>query len=138
MSKITTAQLVARYNKAAAALGREPVNKFASRAVAEKRVAVIEAEIAPKAYDPDSLGEKRGLRFDLPGSKKKVPPREGTSRAKLLGMLQDAGAKRIDFEDLHKACGFKNRKSTRDAIGLLSRRNGYAIAGTDASVRLAK
>jgi hypothetical protein len=138
--KVTTTTLVTRYNKAAAALGRKPVNKFSSRAVAEKRVAAIEGELQPKkrAYDADSLGEKRGLRFDLPGGKNEVAPREGTSRAKLLDMLKAAGAKGIDFEDLHKACGFKNRKSTRDAIGLLSRKNGYAISGSDASVRLAK
>ena len=143
MSKIKAAELIARYNAAAEKLGRKPVNKFSSRAVAERRVAAIEAEVAPKAsqsksYDPDALGAARGLRFDLPGSKNKVAPREGTSRAKLLDMLKAAGAKGIDFEELHSACGFKNRKSTRDAIGLLSRRNGYAISGTDASVRLSK
>lgn len=141
--KATTTELVARYNKAAATLGRKPVKKFADRKTAERRVAAIEAELAPKpkerpAYDPDSLGEKRGLRFDLPGrlAKDCVEPREGTRRAKLLAMLQDAGKKGIEFEDLHVGCGFKNRKSTRDAIGLLSRNNGYAVAGTDACVKL--
>jgi hypothetical protein len=128
MSKIKTAELIARYNAAAATLGRRAVTKFADRATAEKRVAAIEAEVAPKAkaqraYDPDSLGEKRGLRFDLPGRKSKVAPREGSMRAKLLGLLQDAGAKGVDFEELHKACGFGNKKSTRDAIGLLSRKS---------------
>ena len=148
MSNIKAAQIIARYNAAAATLGRKPVTKFVNRATAEKRLAAIEAEAAKKhekpaalsrgEYDPDALGEKRGLKFDHAGSKKKVAPREGSMRAKLLGMLQEAGAKGIDFEELHKACGVLNRKSTRDAIALLSRKNGYAITGTDAAVRLAK
>ena len=145
MSNIKAAEVIARYNTAAATLGRKPVKKFVDRATAEKRLAAIEADVAKKKkptalsrgeYDPDALGEKRGLRFDHPGSKKRVAPREGSMRAKLLGVLKGAGAKGIDFEELHKACGFLNRKSTRDAIALLSRKNGYAISGTDASVRL--
>jgi hypothetical protein len=136
--KATTAELVARYREGSRAQGRQ---RFSNRPTAEKRVAAIEAELKPKntkgAYDPDALGKKRGLRFDLPGRKDKVPPREGTMRAKLLGMAQDAGKKGIDFEELHAACGFKNRKSTRDALGLLSRKNGYGIKGTAVSVKLA-
>jgi hypothetical protein len=151
MNKIKAAELIARYNAAAATLGRKPVKKFVNRATAEKRLAAIEGEVAKKKgaaekptalsrgeFDPDSIGEKRGLRFDHAGSKTKVAPREGSMRAKLLGVLQEAGAKGIDFEELHRACGFLNRKSTRDAIALLSRKNGYAITGTDAAVRLAK
>lgn len=98
----------------------------------------IEAELqsTKRTYDPDSLGEKRGLTFDLPASKKNTYPREESMREKLLSMLQEAGKEGVDFESLHASCGFKNRKSTRDAIGLLSRKNGYGIQGTDANLRL--
>jgi hypothetical protein len=150
MSNVKAAEIIARYNAAAATLGRKSVKKFADRKTAERRLVAIEADAAKKngaaekpaalsrgEYDPDALGEKRGLKFDHAGSKKKVAPREGSMRAKLLGLLQEAGAKGIDFEELHKASGFLNRKSTRDAIGLLARKNGYGVSGTDASLRLA-
>ena len=59
--KVTTAQLLSRYNKAAATLGKKPVKKFADRKTAERRVKDIEARI-----------------------RKKPEPREGTRRARLL------------------------------------------------------
>ncbi len=64
--KVTTAQLVARYNKAAVALGKKPVKKFADRKTAERRVKEIEALVKPK--------KSRGLNFALKASKDKIEP----------------------------------------------------------------
>lgn len=44
MNAISLKTLVARYNAAAALVGRDPVRKFESRAVAERRVEAIEAQ----------------------------------------------------------------------------------------------
>ncbi len=117
---VTTAQLVVRYNKVATTLGKKPVKKFADRKTAERRVNVIEAQLTPT--------KSRGMNFDLPASKNKSAPRENSMRAKLLDELQAAGKKGIAFEVLHKRCGFKNLKSTRDALGLLNRKNGYGVS----------
>jgi len=117
--KVTTAQLVARYNKAAASLGKKSVKKFADRKTAERRVKEIEAQVKPT--------KSGGLNFELAASKDKTPPCEGSMRAKLLSELQAAGKKGIAFDALHKCCGFKNPKSTRDALGLLNRKNGYGV-----------
>lgn len=138
----TTTDLVARYNKAARTLGRKPVKRFSNKATAVRRVKAIEAELkATKAattkHDSDVLGAKRGLTFDLPGSKDKVAPREGSRRAALLGTLKAAGKKGISFDKLHAECGFKNRKSTRDALYLLSAKNGYGINGTSDCLHIA-
>lgn len=141
MKKATTAELVARYNKAATTLSRKPVKKFADRKTAELRLAAIEAQLAPVAragaeYNPDAIGEKRGRRFDLPGrpAKERLDPREGMRRARLLDLLKEAGADGVDFFQLHEqmqkeGSAFGNLKSLRDALGLLSRKNGYAIVG---------
>lgn len=121
--KVTTAQLVARYNKAASTLGQKPVKKFADRKTAERRVREIESHLQPK--------KPRGMNFNLPASKNKSAPRENSMRAKLLAELRAAGKKGIAFDTLHKRCGFKNPKSTRDALGLLNRKNGYGILAAD-------
>jgi hypothetical protein len=68
-------------------------------------VKAVEAELksakASAKHDPDAVGEKRG-------------------------MLQCAGTKGVSFEGLHAECNYKNRKSSRDALYLLSTENGYA------------
>lgn len=61
----------------------------------------------------------------------------GESVHALGGALLDAGNDGSDFEELHTECGFRNRKSTLKVLGLLSRGNGYAVVGTDASLMLA-
>ncbi|MDZ7770163.1 MAG: hypothetical protein U5K38_14325 [Woeseiaceae bacterium] len=138
-AKSTTA-VVAGYNKAARALGRRPVKRFADRRTALRRVRAIETEVRPASSPPGRsapgpVRRKRGLRFDL--HRKDKVPRARAPCSDLLEILREAGKKGIDFEDLHTACGFKNRKSTRDALGLLWCKNGYAISGPDACVRLA-
>ena len=120
LQKMTTAQLVARYNKAAAALGKKPVKKFVDRKTAERRVKEIESKLQPT--------KSRGMNFTLPASKNKSAPREHSMRARLLAELQTAGKKGIAFDTLHERCGFKNPKSTRDALGLLHRKNGFGIS----------
>lgn len=126
--KVTTAQLVARYNNAAATLGKKPVKKFADRKAAERRVKEIESQVQPK--------KQRGMNFNLPASRNKTAPRENSMRATLLAELQKAGKMGIDFDSLHKRCGFKNEKSTRDALGLLNRKNGYGVKCTDCRLAL--
>ncbi len=128
--KVTTAQLVARYNKAAAILGKKPVKKFADRKTAERRVKSIELQLPSK--------KPHRMNFDLPASKDKTAPRENSMRAKLLAELQSVGKKGIAFDTLHKRCGFKNPKSTRDALGLLNRKNGYGISANANVVSLYK
>lgn len=136
-------QLVERYNAAAAALGRKPVRRFASRATAERRVAAIEAELKPAkttAVDRDNVGNSsRGLSFDLPGRPKRecVEPREGTRCHAMLELLR-AHEGGLEFEEIHQTIGFANRRSTYDALRLLNRVNGYGLAGSDACVKLAR
>lgn len=139
--KATTAELVERYNKAAATLGRKAVKKFADRKTAERRVAAIEAEMRPAAntaVERDNIGNSaRGLTFNLPGrpAKDRVEPREGSMRAAMLALLE-AHKSGLEFEEIHQQIGFANRRSTYDALRLLNRVNGYGLAGTDANVKL--
>lgn len=121
--KVTTAQLVKRYNNAATTLGKKPVKKFVDRKTAERRVEEIKSRPKPKY--------PRGMNFELPPFKDKIAPRENSMRAKLLAELESAGKKGVAFEVLNKRCGFKNEKSTRDALALLNRKNGYAISGVN-------
>ena len=121
----TTAELVARYNQAAKALDRRPVKRFADRKTAERRARAIEAEARPVASisagtDRDAIVATRGLTFNLPNSKDKTPPREGSMRATLLDRLQPTGKKGVSFQALHEAAGFANRRSTYDALRLLT------------------
>ena len=111
--KLTTVQLVARYNNAASSLGKKPVKKFADRKTAERRVEEIEAKLHQRPA-----------------------PRDGTRRAHLLALLHKAGKRGVTFEKLHSACGYLNEKSTRDGIYLLGAKNGYRVEETGDKLRL--
>lgn len=139
----TTAEIAEEYNSIARQLGEKTVRRFADRKTANRRLQAILSRArpakreAPRAAEwRDRVGATRGLSFDLPGSKKKTPPREGTMRAVLLSKLEAAGKKGVAFEALHKAAGFCNRASTRDAIRLLAVNNGYGVVAEGDTVRL--
>lgn len=70
------------------------------------------------------------------GEGHKVAPRENSMRAKLLAELEGAGKNGIAFDTLHNRCGIKNEKSTRDALWVLNRKNGYGIVAEYGNVRL--
>jgi hypothetical protein len=102
------------------------------RARTNKPAASVSATVAHR----DATGTTRPLSFDLKGkpAKDRVEPREGTNRRRMLDALRE---KPRSFDDLHRLCGFGNRRSTYDGARLLARVSGYALSGNSEAIKLA-
>lgn len=90
---------------------------------------------AKKTKRPSS---DRRVTIDYKGrpSRERRPPPIGTCRHALFHALKEAGKKGAPFDALNKAAGFADEKSTRQALRLLSVRDGYAVRGDRSRVTL--